>query len=116
MYKYYSVPVVDGGIVDRKAYPFIPESIQNEAGSRLIKIDADYPPCAEWTEIGEEEYFAFKQENFPDPPDPAPTGQSLEEKVTQLQNDNLTLMDALATTFEELLVLEGKVELLGGAT
>jgi len=28
---------------------------------------------------------------------------SLEEQVTQLKNDNLILMDALATVFEELL-------------
>ncbi|NTW04525.1 MAG: hypothetical protein HGA27_00220 [Peptococcaceae bacterium] len=74
MYKYYNVPVVDGGIEDREAYPFIPESIQNETDIRLIKINADYPPGNDWTEISEEEYNVIKEEMLitpevpPEPP------------------------------------------------
>lgn len=40
--------------------------------------------------------------------------QTLDEQITQLKNDNLILMDALATTFEEILALEEKFNALGG--
>ena len=43
--------------------------------------------------------------------EPAPT---LQEQVEQLKQDNLILMDALATTFEEILSLGAKIDTLGG--
>lgn len=49
---------------------------------------------------------------FKDPvPVPVETQPTLEEKVAGLQQDNLILMDALASTFEEILNLKA---LLGG--
>lgn len=47
----------------------------------------------------------------PVPVEPVPT---VEEQVAQLKSDNLILMDALATTFEEILILEDKITALGG--
>jgi len=39
---------------------------------------------------------------------------TIEEQIAQLKTDNLILMDALATTFEELLILQDKIDILGG--
>lgn len=49
-------------------------------------------------------------------PEPAPIAPriSLDDKVNQLQQDNLILMDALATSFEKILQLETKIDALGG--
>jgi hypothetical protein len=48
---------------------------------------------------------------------------TVEERIEQLKNDNLALkednlilMDALATTFEEILILQGQVSTLQGGT
>jgi hypothetical protein len=38
------------------------------------------------------------------------------EEIESLKSDNLILMDALATAFEEILVLEDKVNAIGGTT
>lgn len=42
-----------------------------------------------------------------EPIEPQPT---LEQRVEQLQQDNVILMDALATTFEELIMLREEVK------
>lgn len=47
----------------------------------------------------------------PVPIEPQPT---LQEQVSQLQQDNLILMDALATTFEQVLILAAKIDAMGG--
>ena len=39
-----------------------------------------------------------------------PIVETTEQKISQLQADNLVLMDALATTFEEVLALRALVE------
>jgi hypothetical protein len=44
-------------------------------------------------------------------PEPSIEQPSLDEKMSQLQQDNLILMDALAVTFEEILNLKAQ---LGG--
>jgi len=44
--------------------------------------------------------------------DPTP----IEQQVAQLQQDNVILMDALATTFEEILNLQAQVAALQGGT
>lgn len=51
-------------------------------------------------------------------PEPVPNEPriTIEDKVVQLQQDNIILMDALATTFEELLNLQSQVATLQGGT
>lgn len=49
----------------------------------------------------------------PEPVEPEPIPEPLEDKITRLEEQNLILMDALATTFEEVLALRAIVE--GGA-
>ena len=46
----------------------------------------------------------------PEPTEPVPTPETTEEKLTRLEEQNLVLMDALATTFEEVLALRAIVE------
>lgn len=43
-------------------------------------------------------------------PDPDPAPETTDQKLTRLEEQNLILMDALATTFEELLALRAIVE------
>lgn len=46
----------------------------------------------------------------PEPTEPEPAPEPIEDKITRLEEQNLILMDALATTFEELLELRAIVE------
>ena len=46
----------------------------------------------------------------PEPTEPEPIPEPLEDKITRLEEQNLILMDALATTFEEVLELRLLVE------
>lgn len=46
-------------------------------------------------------------------PEPVPAPETTDEKLARLEEQNLVLMDALATTFEELLAFRAIVE--GGA-
>lgn len=39
----------------------------------------------------------------------------LEDAVQQLKENSLILMDALATTFEQVLALEAKIDAMGGS-
>lgn len=40
--------------------------------------------------------------------DEAPSTESLENKIQRLEEDNLILMDALATTYEEVLLIKAQ--------
>jgi len=46
----------------------------------------------------------------PEPVEPEPIPETTEQKLARLEEQNLILMDALATTFEELLALRELVE------
>lgn len=43
-------------------------------------------------------------------PDPGPPPETTEQRLARLEEQNLILMDALATTFEEVLALRAIVE------
>jgi hypothetical protein len=43
-------------------------------------------------------------------PDPGPPPETTEQKLARLEEQNLILMDALATTFEEVMALRAIVE------
>lgn len=62
-----------------------------------------------WIEITKEEF-----EQFIPPIEPEPVPETTEEKLARLEEQNLILMDALATTFEEILALRAIVE--GGSS
>lgn len=51
-------------------------------------------------------------EDVPQPPNPEPSEpvETTEQKLTRLEEQNIILMDALATTFEEVLTLRAVVE------
>ena len=49
----------------------------------------------------------------PEPVEPEPIPETTEQKLARLEEQNLILMDALATTFEEVMALRALVE--GGA-
>lgn len=65
----------------------------------------DGPLEPEWVEITEDEFRQYVLE--PEPVDSQPT---FKEQLISLKEQNLILMDALATTFEEILALRAIVE------
>lgn len=48
--------------------------------------------------------------SVPEPVESAPAPETTEQKLARIEEQNLILMDALATTFEELLALRAIVE------
>lgn len=59
------------------------------------------------SDVGECGQILQPDGTFIDDPTPPPEAKpSLEEQVAQLKEDNLILMDALATVFEELLITQ----------
>ena len=50
----------------------------------------------------------------PEPIEPHEPAETIEQKLTRLESQNIILMDALATTFEEVLALRAIVE--GGSS
>ena len=67
----------------------------------------------EYTADGQNVYCVVKEaiQIETDPSESLPITQTLADKVNQLQQDNLILMDALASTYEEILMLKAQ---LGG--
>ena len=89
-------------------YSRIKSIIVNESGT-FIHAEDDYVVNDDYEPITEEEW----REQIP--PDPEPIephepAETIEQKLTRLESQNIILMDALATTFEEVLALRAIVE------
>ena len=77
-------------------------------------VDGEIP-----SDVGELGQIMKEDGSFVNPSEnpPIQPGQptlSIEERFEQLQKDNIVLMDALATTFEQILILETKIDTKGG--
>ena len=70
--------------------------------SKAVVYVEDGPLEEDWEEITEEEFRQYVRE----PTDPEPAPETVDDKLARLEQQNLILMDALATTFEELLELK----------
>jgi len=62
-----------------------------------------------WIELTEEEWRE-QIPPVPEPIEPHEPAETIEQKLTRLESQNIILMDALATTFEEVLALRAIVE------
>ena len=88
--------------------------IVNESGT-FIHAEDDYVVNDDYEPITEEEW---REQSPPvpepiEPHEPEPP-ETIEQKLTRLESQNIILMDALATTFEEVLILRAIVE--GGSS
>ena len=100
--RYYKAPLVNG-VVD---------TVGIEVDAVAVVGDVSYiahsnkTPKDSWVEITEEEFRQY----VPEPEPYLPEQETTEQKLARLEEQNLILMDALATTFEEILVLQAIVE------
>ena len=95
-------------------YSRIKSIIVNESGT-FIHAEDDYVVNDDYEPITEEEW---REQSPPvpepiEPHEPEPP-ETTEQKLARLEEQNLILMDALATTFEEVLALRALVE--GGSS
>ena len=66
------------------------------------------------TELLGKKWTGEDWEEVPAPEEPEEPAETIEQKLTRLESQNIILMDALATTFEELLTLRAMLE--GGSS
>lgn len=96
---YYKVPINNGELdID---YVYLMEAIQVSDSECYVKMRDEAVRRDSWQEITEEEFEAVK----PPIPEPVPA-ETVDQKLARLEQDNLILMDALATVYEELLTLK----------
>jgi hypothetical protein len=89
-------------------YSRIKSIIVSESGT-FIHAEDDYVVNDDYEPITEEEWRE-QSPPVPEPIEPHEPAETIEQKLTRLEEQNLILMDALATTFEELIALRSLVE------
>jgi hypothetical protein len=82
--------------------------IVNESGT-FIHAEDDYVVNDDYEPITEEEWRE-QSPPVPESIEPQEPAETIEQKLTRLEEQNLILMDALAITFEEILILQTIVE------
>lgn len=102
---YFSVPINNGELdID---YQFLEQGVQKSEIEAYVKLRKGYIMRPSWQAITEEEWLAVR------PPEPIPmesSQETTEQRLARLEEQNLILMDALATTFEEVLMLREIIE------
>lgn len=101
---FFKVPVINGTLDIN--YEYLEQGIQISDTESYVKLRPGFEVRESWQPITEEEWLSVQ----PPEPEPAPPPETTEEKLARLEEQNLILMDALATTFEEVLALRGIVE------
>lgn len=104
---FFKVPVLNG-VLDID-YKYLEQGIQVSETEAYVKLREGFMTRGSWVPITEVQFEALKP--MPGPGEPPET---TEEKLARLEEQNLILMDALATTFEEILTLRAIME--GGTT
>lgn len=100
---YYKVPLIDG-VLDAD-YNYLESMIIIESAFAYAKLRDGHTVRPSWQIISEDEIQAALM--LLDSP------ETTEQKLARIEEQNLILMDALATTFDEVLELRAIVE--GGA-
>jgi hypothetical protein len=101
---FFKVPVINGTLdID---YEYMEQGVQSSETEAYIKLRKGFTTRESWRPITEEEWLSVQ----PPEPEPVPPPETTEQKLARLEEQNLILMDALATTFEELLELRAIVE------
>jgi hypothetical protein len=90
-------------------YVHVIQIVVTDTGT-FIKVDDDYPINDNFIPITQEEWDTLNQTVAEPEPEPVFDNESVEQKLERIEEQNIILMDALATTFEELIVLRELVE------
>ncbi len=101
---YFKVPVLNGELDIN--YMYLEQGISMSGAEAYVKLRPGFEVRESWQPITEEEWLSVQ----PPEPEPIPQLETTEQKLARLEEQNLILMDALATTFEELLELRAIVE------
>jgi len=89
-------------------YIYVKQIVVTDMGT-FIKTDNNYPINDNFIPITQEEWDALEPPIIePTYSDPIP--ETTEEKLIRIEEQNIILMDALATTFEEVIALRELVE------
>lgn len=103
---FFKVPVIEGELdID---YKYLEQGVQISENEAYVKLREGYEVREPWMEITEEEWLVVQ------PVISGPPPETTEQKLTRLESQNIILMDALATAFEEVLALRAIVE--GGSS
>lgn len=98
---YFLVPVINGGELDID-YEFLERAVQKNDTKCYVKLRPGFVVRESWQEITEEEWLLVQ------PPESglAEPTETIEQKLTRLEAQNIILMDALADLYEEILTLK----------
>jgi hypothetical protein len=100
---YVKVPALEGVPMIGSRHLFIGVSISpDEAVCHVVDGELEEG----WVEITEEEFRQY----VPEPEPYLPEQETTDQKLARIYEQNIILMDALATTFEELIALRELVE------
>jgi hypothetical protein len=104
MKMYYKIPILNGVLDIDYEYLEIGCAIsENEA---YVKIREGAIPRDSWEEISKADFEAV----CPPQVEEHLESETVEQKLARIEEQNLIIMDALATTFEEVLILQSIVE------
>lgn len=103
--RYYKAPLVKG-VVDTVGIEV--DAVAVVGGVSYI-AHSNKTPKDSWVEITEEEFRQY----VPEPEPYLPEQETTDQKLARIEEQNIILMDALATTFEEIIALR---ELVKGGT
>jgi hypothetical protein len=103
---YYKVPI-NNGLLDID-YDFLETGIQISENESAVKLRSGAVVRPSWILMTEADFETLKPVSDTTITLP-PSVPTLQEQIISLQADNLILMDALATTFEEVLALREQI-------
>lgn len=105
--RYYKVPIINGELgID---YRYLDSAIATSEAEAYVKLREGFTMRPSWEEITEEAWLELEESVQP-PATPIEPAETTKEKLARLEEQNLILMDALATTFEEVLTLRAIAE------
>ena len=105
---YFKVPIINGEL-DGIDYLYLHSAIATSETEAYVKLREGFRVRPSWKEITEEEWIELEKSVQPAPILVEPV-ETAENRLARLEEQNLILMDALATTFEEVLTLRAIVE------
>ena len=104
---YFKIPIINN--IPDIDFDFVENIFYTQAGECYVKLRPGYNQQPSWQSLTETQWQAIQ----PPSPEPGPTSEppeTTEQKLARLEEQNIILMDALATTFEEVLALRAIVE------
>lgn len=91
---YFKVPVINGEM--DIPYEYMVQGIQVSNTEAYVALRPGFTERGSWTEVTEAEWIAIQ------PVIPTPAQPSIEQQLAEVKQNQLILMDAIATVFETI--------------